>query len=228
MKISILTCFPEFFNGTFCSLFGKAIEKKIIDINIIDIKKYGIGNYSRVDEKPAGGGSGLIMRADVIEKAIFDNFNWDEFKNNINKEFFITSPRGERFCQKIAEKISKYEEIAILCNRYEGVDQRAINYFNMKQLCVGEYILMGGETACMCILEASCRLINGVLGNPESIKNETFSGAYNNNIECDQYTLPREWNGLTIPDVLLSGHHQKIAEWRGENIQIIKTNIKNK
>ena len=132
MKISILTCFPEFFNGTFCSIFGKAIDKGIIDINIIDIKKYGLGNYSKVDDKPAGGGSGLIMRPDVIERAILDNFDWKEFSTNKKKEFFITSPRGKMFNQKMAIKISKLQEIAILCNRYEGVDQRAINYFNMK------------------------------------------------------------------------------------------------
>lgn len=216
MKISILTCFPEFFNGTFCSIFGKAIDKGIIDINIIDIKKYGLGNYSKVDDKPAGGGSGLIMRPDVIERAILDNFDWKEFSTNKKKEFFITSPRGKMFNQKMAIKISKLQEIAILCNRYEGVDQRAINYFNMKQLCVGRYILMGGEVACMSILEASCRLIDGVLGNPESIKNETFSGKYSNNKECDQYTFPRVWNGLETPKILLSGNHQKIAKWRGE------------
>ena len=216
MKISILTCFPEFFNGTFCSIFGKAIDKGIIDINIIDIKKYGLGNYSKVDDKPAGGGSGLIMRPDVIERAILDNFDWKEFSTNKKKEIFITSPRGKMFNQKMAIKISKLQEIAILCNRYEGVDQRAINYFNMKQLCVGRYILMGGEVACMSILEASCRLIDGVLGNPESIKNETFSGKYNNNKECDQYTFPRVWNGLETPKILLSGNHQKIAKWRGE------------
>lgn len=220
MKIKIFTCFPEYFNGTFCSLLGKAINKKILEITIIDIKKYGVGHYSKVDDKPAGGGSGLIMRADVIEKAFLDNIKIEEFINNPQKQIILPSPRGEKFCQQVAQEISNIEEIVFLCNRYEGIDQRAIEYFKMRQICVGEYILMGGETACMCILEASCRLITGILHNPESIKNETFSGTYNNNTECDQYTLPREWNGLTTPNVLLSGNHSKIAEWRGE------TNIK--
>ena len=215
MKIKIFTCFPEYFNGTFCSLLGKAIDKKILELTIIDIKKYGVGHYSKVDDKPAGGGSGLIMRADVIEKAFLDNLNIEEFIDNPKKQIILPSPRGEKFCQQVAQEISNIDEIAVLCNRYEGIDQRAIEYFKMRQICVGEYILMGGETACMCILEASCRLITGILHNPESIKNETFSGSYNENIECDQYTLPREWNGLTTPNVLLSGNHAKIAEWRG-------------
>ncbi|MBQ7552113.1 MAG: tRNA (guanosine(37)-N1)-methyltransferase TrmD [Rickettsiales bacterium] len=222
MKISILTCFPEYFSGTFCSLLGKAITKGILSINIIDIKKYGVGTYSKVDDKPAGGGCGLIMRADVIEKAVNDNFNWDNFKEDKSNKFLIMSPRGEKFCQQKAVEFSKLNEIIILCNRYEGVDQRAIEHYNMEQICVGEYILMGGETACMAVIEASCRLIDGVLNNPESIKNETFSNIYNNNIECDQYTLPRVWNGMKTPDVLLSGNHQKIAEWRGEVVPVSK------
>ena len=225
MKITIFTCFPEYFHGTFCSLLGKACNKGLLDINIVDIKKYGVGNYSKVDDKPAGGGSGLIMRADVIERALNDNINVLDFQNNVQKQIFLPSPRGKKFCQKIAWEISKLDEIVIICNRYEGIDQRAIEYFKMQQICVGDYILMGGETACMAILEASCRLIDGVLGNPESIKNETFSGTYYNNIECDQYTLPRIWNNMETPEILLSGNHEKIAEWRGEKT-IIKKNTK--
>ena len=227
MKIHILTCFPEFFSGTFCSLLGKAVEKGLLQFNIIDIKKYGVGNYSRVDDKPAGGGSGLIMRADVIERAFNDNFLIDEFVDNPKKQIILPSPRGERFCQKTAQSIANIEEIIFLCNRYEGIDQRAIEYYKMRQVCIGEYILMGGETATMCIIEASCRLIGGVLGNPESIENETFSGVYNDNIECDQYTQPRVWNGLETPAVLLSGDHKKVAEWRNEiNIEKYKSKKK--
>ena len=225
MKITIFTCFPEYFNGTFCSLLGRARDKGILDIKIVDIKKYGVGNYSKVDDKPAGGGSGLIMRADVIERALNNNINVLDFQNNIHKQIILPSPRGEKFYQKTAWEFSKLDEIAIICNRYEGIDQRAIEYFKMRQICVGEYILMGGETACMAILEASCRLIDGVLGNPESIKNETFSGTYHNNIECDQYTLPRVWNNMTTPEVLLSGNHEKVAEWRGE-AKMVKTTPK--
>lgn len=216
MKINILTCFPEYFSGVFCSILGKAIDKKILTINIIDIKKYGVGKFSRVDDKPAGGGSGLIMRADVIENVINANFDFKTFNENPKKEFFIMSPRGEKLTQSMAYKISKLDEIIILCNRYEGVDQRAIQYFQMKEICVGEYILMGGETASMALIESSCRLIDGVLGNPESLHNETFSGTYNNNIECDHYTVPRVWNNIPTPEILLSGNHKKIAEWRGE------------
>lgn len=217
MKITVFTCFPEYFCGTFCSLLKRAINKNILHINIIDIKQYGVGNYTKVDDKPAGGGSGLIMRADVIEKAFIANFNPKDYIDNCKKQILLPSPRGEKFCQRTASELSKLNDIVILCNRYEGVDQRAIEYFHMRQICIGEYILMGGETAAMAIIESSCRLIDGVLGNPESIKNETFSGVYNNNIECDQYTLPRVWNDLHTPDVLLSGNHEKVAEWRGEN-----------
>ena len=227
MKIHILTCFPEFFSGTFCSLLGKAVEKGLLQFNIIDIKKYGVGNYSKVDDKPAGGGSGLIMRADVIERAFNDNFLIDEFVDNQKKQIILPSPRGEKFCQKTAQSIANIDEIIFLCNRYEGIDQRAIEYYKMRQVCIGEYILMGGETATMCIIEASCRLIGGVLGNQESIENETFSGVYNDNIECDQYTQPRVWNGLETPAVLLSGDHKKVAEWRNEiNIEKYKSKKK--
>ena len=222
VKINIFTCFPEYFNGTFCSLLKRAIDKNILQIKVIDIKKYGVGNYSKVDDKPAGGGSGLIMRADVIERAFIDNFNPKDYQNNEKKQILLPSPRGEKFNQQTAFEISKLDEIVILCNRYEGIDQRAIEYFKMRQICIGEYILMGGETATMAIIEASCRLITGVLGNPESIKNETFSGVYHDNIEYDQYTLPRVWNGLQTPDVLLSGNHQKVAEWRKEKKLQIK------
>lgn len=227
MNISILTCFPEYFDGTFCSLLKKAIKKGILSVNIIDIKKYGVGAYSKVDDKPAGGGSGLIMRADVIERAINDNFNWNKFNKDTSNKFLIMSPRGTKFCQQKAIEFSKLNEVIILCNRYEGVDQRAIEYYKMEQICVGEYILMGGETACMAVIEASCRLICGVLNNPDSIKNETFSNTYYNNIECDQYTLPRIWNGMKTPDVLLSGNHQKIAEWRQEIIPVSEYANKN-
>ena len=103
MKIKIFTCFPEYFNGTFCSLLGKAIDKKILELTIIDIKKYGVGHYSKVDDKPAGGGSGLIMRADVIEKAFLDNLNIEEFIDNPKKQIILPSPRGEKFCQQIAQ-----------------------------------------------------------------------------------------------------------------------------
>ena len=217
MKIILFTCFPEYFSGTFCSLLNKAKEKGLLEVNVVDIKKYGVGHYSKVDDRPAGGGSGLIMRPDVIENALIDNINVDEFNQPDGKKgLFIMSPRGEKFCQKMAQDISKLDEMAILCNRYEGVDQRAIEFFHMRQICVGEYILMGGETAAMAVIEASCRLVTGVLGNPESVQNETFSGTYNDNIECDQYTFPREWHGMSTPEVLLSGNHQKVAEWRGE------------
>ena len=216
MKITVFTCFPEYFCGTFCSLLKRAINKNILHINIIDIKQYGVGNYTKVDDKPAGGGSGLIMRADVIEKAFIANFNPKDYIDNCKKQILLPSPRGEKFCQRTASELSKLNDIVILCNRYEGVDQRAIEYFHMRQICVGEYILMGGETAAMAVIEASCRFVSGVLGNPESVQNETFSGTYNDNVECDQYTFPREWHGIETPEVLLSGNHQKVAEWRGE------------
>lgn len=216
MKIMVFTCFPEYFSGTFCSLLKKAIDRNILQLKIIDLKKYGIGKYSKVDDKPAGGGSGLIMRPDVIENAFVDNFNPKDFIDNPYKQILLPSPRGEKFCQKMASKISSLKEIVLLCNRYEGIDQRAIEYFKMKQICIGEYIIMGGETASMAIIEASCRLIDGVLGNSKSIENETFSGAYKNNVECDHYTMPRIWNGINTPEILLSGNHEKIREWRGE------------
>ena len=177
MKISIITAFPEFFNGSICSLLKKASDKRIINFNVIDIKEYGIEKYKKIDDYPFGGGCGLILRADVVQNVLESNFNVEDFrysKSNFrsksvkNKTIFILpSPRGRKFTQNIARKLTQFDEMIFLCNRYEGVDQRIIDYYQPLEVSVGDYILMGGETASMCVIESVSRLIQNVIGNYE-------------------------------------------------------------
>jgi tRNA (guanine37-N1)-methyltransferase len=211
MKINILTCFPEYFTGSICSLLTKAQVNSILSFNIIDIKKYGHKN--RVDDTTYGGGPGMIMRVDVVSRAIEENFDIQLFKNNNKKKMLLPSPRGRIFNQNIAHEFSKLDEVIILCNRYEGVDQRVIDYFNFEEISIGNYILLGGETAAMAIIESSCRLIKNVIGKQQSLIEETNT----QNCEYDHYTRPANWRDCTVPEVLRSGNHEKIQQWRSEN-----------
>jgi tRNA (guanine37-N1)-methyltransferase len=215
MRISVLTCFPEFFSGTFCSLLGKALESGILELNLIDLKNYGVGKHKKIDDTPYGGGGGLIMMPEVVEAAMNDNFLIEDLQKNDDVKLIIPSPRGVRLTQERAKGFANFNELIILCNRYEGVDQRVIEFYGFEEVCVGEFILMGGETAAMCVIESSCRFVEGVIKNRSILESETFSGAFENDVECDHYTKPRVWNGLEVPDVLLCGDHAKIAKWKG-------------
>lgn len=212
MKINIITAFPEFFDGAICSLLKKAVNKGILSFNVIDLKLYGTGKHKKIDDTPYGGGAGMILRADVIENVLESNFDVNVFRNSETHAMFLPSPRGRLLNQRYAFDIAKYKEIVILCNRYEGIDQRAIEYYPFHEISIGSYILMGGETAAMCIVESSCRLIDGVIGKVESYQEESFSDE--DFIEYDHYTKPSVWNDLSVPDVLKSGNHGLIKKWR--------------
>lgn len=210
MKIDILTLFPEFFESPFSvSMVKRAIDNDIIDVSIHQIRDFGLGKRRQVDDSPYGGGAGLIMKPEVITAA------WESIPKSERTVTFIMSPRGAVFSQEKASALAiGCEHMIIVCGHYEGIDQRFIEISNAIELSVGDYILTGGETAAISVIDAVTRLLPGVLGNEESHMNESFSSPL---LEHDQYTMPRIFRGLTVPKVLLSGDHAKIVSWRLKN-----------
>lgn len=210
MKIDILTLFPEFFESPFSvSMLKRAVDNKIVEIGIHQIREFGIGKRRQVDDSPYGGGAGLVMKPEVITAA------WESIPKSEKTLTVLMSPRGKVFNQKTASDISAdCEHLIIVCGHYEGVDQRFIEISNAMEISVGDYILTGGETASLCIIDAVVRLLPGVLGNEDSAKNESFSIPL---LEHDHYTMPQVFRGLKIPKVLTTGDHAKIEAWRIRN-----------
>ena len=204
-QVKIFTLYPEFFPGPFDKgIYGKAIEKKIWNLDIINIRDYTEDKHKTVDDTPYGGGSGMVIRADVIANSLDKNLN-------VGEKVYYLSPRGKLLNQEIAKKISNEKSMNILCGHFEGVDQRVIDNKNIEEISLGDYILSGGETASYVILDSVLRLIPGVLGNKDSIIDESFE---NGLLEYPQYTKPQIWQENKVPEVLLSGDHAKIKDWR--------------
>ena len=214
LKVKIFTLFPEFFPGMLASsIVGDALQKGIWQLEIIDIRNFGIGKRKTVDDTVCGGGSGMLIRADVISDALIANIN-DFAKTKL----LYPSPRGELLKQRKAVELSKVNELAIVCGRYEGIDERVIEEYQMEEISIGDYVLSGGELPTMVILDAVIRNLDGVLGGDDSLKEESFGDGmgseFDNLLEYPQYTKPQNWKGRTVPEVLLSGNHKKIREWR--------------
>ena len=216
MTFDILTLFPPMFNSPFDqSIVKRAQQKRAIKINIHDLRNWAIDKRGTVDDRPYGGGVGMIMRVEPIYKAL------EEVKSEINKsKVILMDARGAKFTQEKAREYSKLDELVIICGHYEGVDQRVVDHLIDESISIGDYVLTGGEIPAMVIVDAVTRLIPGVLEKPEATLNESFSnleprtsnlGPY---IEHPQYTRPEEFNGWTVPKVLLSGNHGKIKQWR--------------
>lgn len=207
MKISILTLFPEMFKGPFdYSIIKKSIEKKLVDIEYINIRDFGIGRHKIVDDKPYGGGKGMILRVDVLEKAI--SKTKDEKLNKVYQKVILLDPRGKTFNQKKAESFSKLKHLILVCGHYEGIDNR-IEKFVDETISVGDFIVTGGEIPAMLITDAVVRLIKGALQN-EATSIESFSPY----LEYPQYTKPRIYKNTKVPKILLSGNHKKIDQFR--------------
>ncbi len=214
MKIDILTLFPEMFSPLKESIIKRAVEDGKIEINITNIRDFANPPHFRCDDMPFGGGAGMVMMCEPLFKAI-------ESVKKENSKIFYMSPRGKVFNQVMAREMSKFEHIVLLCGHYEGIDQRVIDYFSIEELSIGDYVLTGGELPAMVVADSIIRLIPGVI-REESTLDESFS---DNLLEYNQYTRPAEFRGMTVPEVLLSGHHKNIEVWRREqSFEITKKN----
>ena len=207
MTIKVLTIFPDMLRPMLAgSILGRAIEAGLITVELIDIRPFSDHKHKNTDDYPFGGGPGMVMLAqpivDAMEYAMGEGFR--------GKRLYL-SPRGRRFDQRMAEALSREEELILLCGHYEGVDQRAIDLVVDEEVSIGDYVLTGGELGALVIIDAVSRLIPGVLGSDESSEDESFSSGL---LEYPQYTRPREYRGLSVPEVLLGGDHAKIARWR--------------
>jgi tRNA (guanine37-N1)-methyltransferase len=212
-RAKVVTLFPNSFPGVLGeSLTGRALQDGLWALETIDLRIFGRGKHRDVDDTPAGGGAGMVLRPDVVGDAL--SFAQRDAPTDRNKwPIVYLSPRGKRFDQKMAQRFSKAEGITLLCGRFEGVDQRALDAFEVEEVSLGDFVLTGGEIAAQALIDATVRLIPRVLGNAESAEEESFSHGL---LEHPQYTRPTDWQGRRIPDILLSGHHAKIAEWRTE------------
>ena len=212
MKINILTLFPEMFTPLQESMLGRAREKGILDINLINIRDYTEDKHNRVDDTPFGGGAGMVMQVQPILSAYREN--------HLQGPCLYMSPRGKMLNGEMAESLSRQEEITILCGHYEGVDQRALDLLQAEEVTIGDYFLTGGELPAMVLVDTVARFLDGVLAGEESVKEESV---YSGLLEYPHYTKPREVEGLTVPDVLVSGNHEKIDLWRYEkSLEITK------
>ncbi len=211
MKIDILTIFPEMFEGVFkTSIIGRAVGTEAVSINVRNLRDWSDDNYKSVDDRPFGGGAGMVMRVDVVERAI------QELKNSRNQELktmvILMDTKGKMFSQKVAENLKGEEHLIFIAPHFEGIDQRVHEHLADEVYSIGPYVLSGGELPVMVVVDSLCRLLPGVLGNPESLKEESYSEEIA--IEYPQYTRPAEYKGWKVPEVLLSGDHKKISEWR--------------
>ena len=201
----IFTLYPEIFPGHLeKSLYGKALLNKTWSLDIVNIRDSAEDKHKTVDDTPFGGGTGMLMKADVLARSIDHNVNK-------NEKIFYLSPKGKLFDQKIAKSLSKENCVNLICGHFEGVDQRLLETRNIEEISVGDFILSGGETAAFVIIDSVLRLVSGVLGNEKSVNDESFE---NGLLEYPQYTKPQIWEEKSVPDVLLSGDHAKIKHWR--------------
>ncbi len=238
MRIDVITLFPDMFKGPLTeSILQRASDDNLIDIKFHDLREYGIGKYRQVDDKPYGGGAGMLFRVDVVidaiegvtEKCKMQNAEYKiqntclpdrQMKCNIPHRVYL-SPRGKRLTQTRVESIAKkHGWLILLCGHYEGIDQRIIDGgWIDEEISIGDYVLTGGEIPAMVLIDAVARQIPGVLGKDESVQEESFSKALDRKKEYPHYTRPDEFRGLNVPDVLREGHHAKIEEWRKKNIK---------
>jgi len=214
--VKILTLFPEMFPGMLgMSLSGKALEKKLWSIKTIQLRDYATDNHKTVDDTPFGGGAGMVMKPDLLDKALRAN-------QPIGRFIYMT-PRGKPLTQSLVRDLVKEPQLTILCGRYEGVDERLLQAYKAEEICIGDYVLSGGEPAAMILLDACIRLLPDVLGNAGTHDEESFE---NGLLEYPHYTRPAAWTGpdgieRTVPDILVSGHHAKVKEWRQKESEAV-------
>jgi len=207
----IVTLFPDAFPGTLgLSLTGKALDMGLWALETIDLRPFGEGKHRNVDDNPAGGGAGMVLRADVVAKAL-DQAAIGTPPDRARWPVIYLSPRGKPFDQATARRLSQSDGITLLCGRFEGVDERVLEAYGVEEISLGDFVLTGGEIAAQALIDATVRLIPRVLGNQASTEEESFSDGL---LEHPQYTRPTVWEGRAIPEILQSGHHARIADWR--------------
>jgi tRNA (guanine37-N1)-methyltransferase len=204
-QAQVFTLYPEVFPGPLSKgLYGKALSNKLWNLSVINIRDAATDKHKTVDDTPYGGGTGMLLKADVLASALDQKIKKEE-------RVFYLSPKGKKFDQKLAKELSKETSLSLICGHFEGVDERVLNTRNIEEISVGDYVLSGGETAALVVLDSILRLLPGVLGNDKSSLDETFE---NGLLEYPQYTKPQIWEEKSVPDVLLSGDHSKIKDWR--------------
>ena len=204
-QAQVFTLYPEVFPGPLSKgLYGKALSNKLWDLSVINIRDSATDKHKTVDDTPYGGGTGMLLKADVLANAL-------DQKVKKGERVFYLSPKGKKFDQKLAQDLSKEKSISLICGHFEGVDERVLATRNIEEISIGDYVLSGGETAALVVLDSILRLLPGVLGNDKSSLDETFE---NGLLEYPQYTKPQIWEEKSVPEVLLSGDHSKIKDWR--------------
>ena len=204
-QAQVFTLYPEVFPGPLSKgLYGKALLKKLWDLNIVNIRDAAVDKHKTVDDTPYGGGSGMLLKADVLAKSL------DENKNEGERIIYL-SPKGKKFDQDYAQELSNEKSVSLICGHFEGVDERVLSTRNIEEVSIGDYVLSGGETAAFVVIDSILRLLPGVLGNENSKMDESFE---NGLLEYPQYTKPQIWEEKAVPEVLLSGDHSKIKDWR--------------
>ena len=204
-QAQVFTLYPEIFPGPLAKgLYGKALSNKLWSLSVINIRDAASDKHKTVDDTPYGGGTGMLLKPDVLAKSL-------DQKVKKGERVFYLSPKGKKFDQKLAQDLSREKSISLICGHFEGVDERVLNTRNIEEISIGDYVLSGGETAALVVLDGILRLLPGVLGNAKSSIDETFG---NGLLEYPQYTKPQIWEKKSVPEVLLSGDHAKIKDWR--------------
>lgn len=215
MRFQVLTIFPEMFPGPLgASLPGKALKEGLWQLDVLGIRAYATNKHASVDDTPYGGGAGMVMRPDVLDAAI----KGAESKFGKPARKIYLSPRGRRMDQNLVKGIAETKSVLLLCGRYEGIDQRVIEAEALEEVSLGDFVLAGGELAAMALIEASLRLLPGVLGNEDAAAEESFEAGL---LEYPHYTRPAVWNGLDVPEILISGNHAKVKAWRQQKAEEI-------
>ncbi len=204
-QAQVFTLYPEIFPGPLDKgLYGKALSNKIWDLKVVNIRDAAEDKHKTVDDTPFGGGSGMLLKADVLARSIDQN-------KKVGERIFYLTPKGKKFDQKFAQELSQENSINLICGHFEGIDERILSTRNIEEISIGDFILSGGEIATFVVLDSILRLLPGVLGNDQSKNDESFT---NGLLEYPQYTKPKIWEEKSVPEVLLSGDHNKIKDWR--------------
>lgn len=213
----MLTIFPEVLPAYFdASIMGRARQTGLIETKVWNIRDFATDKHQTTDDTPYGGGAGMIMKIEPIDKTLGSINDQFPIPNDQKKKIVVLSARGEQFTQQKATEYATLDQLILICGRYEGIDQRVVDYLADEEISIGPYVLSGGEIAALAVIEATARLLPGVLGNEASLAEESFSFAPTPQLEYPQYTKPEEYKGWEVPDVLLSGNHAAIKKWREE------------